>query len=284
MNPNKILPRHHTPARRHILTLRHVSLVCGLLVLVTCIAVPLPSLDLNTPFTAAMLRHVGLLLIAAPLLAMAIPSDNGMRKPLTSLSRLTAHHPAIAWLAGILTMWLWHLPIFYNLPANAGGLLSCSPFLPAHGSPPALAVHAAAAFQSAAAAITSHAAAAALPASFATISLPAAITRIIPWIHTPSLLLAGFIFCWPLVTPYSSLRLPALHSILYLASACVACSLAGLLITYAPQGMYRGVTVHDQQSGGLIMWVPCCFLYLSATMTLLIRWLSLKEPVNLIHS
>jgi len=123
-----------------------------------------------------------------------------------------------------------------------------------------------------------------LRASFATISLPAAITRIIPWIHTPSLLLAGFIFCWPLVTPYPSLRLPALHSILYLASACVACSLAGLLITYAPQGMYRGVTIHDQQSGGLIMWVPCCFLYLSATMTLLIRWLSLKEPVNLIHS
>lgn len=262
MNPNKILTRRYTP------TLRHVSLVCGLLVLVGCIAVPLPSLDLDTPFTAAMVRHVGLLLIAAPLLAMAIPSDNGMRKPLTSLSRLTAHHPAIAWVAGILTMWLWHLPIFYNLPASAGGILSCSPFLPAHGSP----------------ALAAHAAAAALPASFATISLPATITRIIPLIHTPSLLLAGFIFCWPLVTPYPSLRLPAMHSILYLASACVACSLAGLLITYAPQGMYRGVTIHDQQSGGLIMCVPCCFLYLTATMTLLIRWLSLKEPVKLIHS
>jgi len=257
-----------------------LSLVCGLLILVICTAVPLPSLDPDTPFTAAMLRHVGLLLIAAPLLAMAIPADNGMRKPLTNLSRLTARHPSVAWLAGILTMWLWHLPVFYNLPASAGGILSCSPFLPAHGSAAILAA------QAATAAVTTHAATAAatLPASFATISLPTSITAIIPWIHTPSLLLAGFIFCWPLVTPYPSLRLPALHSILYLASACVACSLAGLLITYAPQGMYRGVTIHDQQSGGLIMWVPCCFLYLSASMTLLIRWLSLKEPVNLIHS
>jgi cytochrome c oxidase assembly factor CtaG len=290
------------------------SLVCGLLVLVICTAIPLPALDYDTPFTSTMVRHVGLLLIAAPLLAMAIPSENYMRKPLTALSRLTARRPVIAWLAGILPMWLWHLPLLYNLPAHAGGILSCSPFLtvPTHAAATATAVathtailgsnattaaaatiHAATGIATThAAAITTHAAAAAaaplsataLSAPIATISIPAPIIALIPWIHTPSLLLAGLLFCWPLITPYSSSRLSALQSILYLASACIACSLAGLLITFAPQGMYRGITIHDQQSGGLIMWVPCCFVYLAATMTLLIRWLSQKEPVNLIHS
>ncbi|HEV2482745.1 MAG TPA: cytochrome c oxidase assembly protein [Puia sp.] len=270
--------------------MRYISLAGGLLVLIICTSVPLSGLDYNNPFTSTMVRHVGLLLLAAPLLAMAIPSDNILRKPLTNLSRLTSRRPAIAWFAGIFTMWLWHLPVLYNLPASAGGILSCSPFLtlPAHAAAAALGSHAATLPAHAAAATATATAAAAAtaahPASLAAISLPTAITALIPLIHTPSLLLAGFIFCWPLVTPYASFRLPALHAILYLASACITCSLAGLLITYAPQGMYRGITTHDQQSGGLIMWVPCCFLYLSASMTLLIRWLSQKEPVNLIHS
>jgi cytochrome c oxidase assembly factor CtaG len=277
MNPKKIMSPRHLPIMRHLFAPRHIAAFCGLLILVACIAVPFPALDYDTPFTGHMVRHVGLLLLAAPLLAMAIPSDNPMRKTLTNLSRLTARRPMIAWVAGVSMMWFWHLPVLYNAPANAAGILSCSPFLlhPIH----------------AAAAIPIHATSAALPAPTAaaplsasiTLSLPTTLTSLIPVIRDASLLVAGFLFYWPLVTPYPSFRLPALQAILYLAFACITCSLAGLLITYAPHGMYRGVSVHDQQSGGLIMWVPCCFLYLSASMWLLIRWLSQKEPLSIIH-
>jgi cytochrome c oxidase assembly factor CtaG len=210
-----------------------------------------------------MVRHASLLLLAAPFLALGIPSDNIMRKPLTNLSRLTARRPIVAWLAGVFTMWLWHLPILYNAHLNATGILSCAPFIGLSPHNPATAP---------------------LAASVTTLSIPASVTTLILLIHDPSLLLAGFVFCWPLVTPYPSFRLPTLHAILYLATACITCSLLGLLITYAPQGMYRGVTLNDQQSGGLIMWVPCCFLYLSASMWLLIRWLSQKESSPLTHS
>jgi putative membrane protein len=102
-------------------------------------------------------------------------------------------------------------------------------------------------------------------------------------IHAFSMLAGGFLFCWPVVTPYAEYRLPPLKAVLYLSGACVFCSLLGLLITFAPAGTYRQVTVNDQQTGGLIMWVPCCFIYLSASMCLLIRWFSKQEKMPIIQ-
>jgi cytochrome c oxidase assembly factor CtaG len=85
------------------------------------------------------------------------------------------------------------------------------------------------------------------------------------------------------ITPYAEYRLSPPKAVLYLSGACVFCSLLGLLITFAPAGTYRQVTAADQQTGGLIMWVPCCFVYLSASMYLLIRWFSLKEELPMIQ-
>jgi putative membrane protein len=98
-------------------------------------------------------------------------------------------------------------------------------------------------------------------------------------IHSVSLLIGGFIFCWPLVTPYKECRLTPLAAVLYLGTACVFCSLLGLLIAFAPPAIYHHTTPADRQTGGLIMWVPCCFLYLAVCMYLLINWLSLKSDI-----
>ncbi|HEY4205897.1 MAG TPA: cytochrome c oxidase assembly protein [Puia sp.] len=103
-------------------------------------------------------------------------------------------------------------------------------------------------------------------------------------LHSLSLLAGGMIFCWPIIAPYREFRLPALKAVLYLSSSCVFCSLLGLVLTFAPAGTFMKVSPADQQAGGLIMWVPCCFIYLSASMYLLIKWFSLKEEMPLVHS
>jgi len=36
----------------------------------------------------------------------------------------------------------------------------------------------------------------------------------------------------------------------------------------------------DQQIAGLIMWVPCCFIYLTAAMVLLKKWFKEKEEIT----
>ncbi|HXD77813.1 MAG TPA: cytochrome c oxidase assembly protein [Puia sp.] len=234
--------------------MRMLSFILGFLILAACVAVPLPALDSRLPFSDHMLRHTTLLLLAAPLLAMAIPAKNFPGSRLAGLSRLTARMPVVAWLSGILVMWLWHIPAWYNATAGPGtGILSCAPLAPAlflHGN-----------------------ATAALAGPWISVS------RAIPLLHDGSLLAAGFLFCWPVVTPYASYRLPPLRGVLYLASACICCSLLGLLITFAHPGTFRGVSMTDQQTGGMIMWIPCCVVYLTASMGLLLQWLSRKETV-----
>ena len=112
------------------------------------------------------------------------------------------------------------------------------------------------------------------------------------YLHFVSLLFAGIVFSWPIINPYKTFRLPALAGVLYLSTACVFCSLLGLIITFSSIGTYTpylNITDHfgflplirnswkisaqaDQQMAGLIMWVPGCFIYLSASMFLLIKW------------
>jgi putative membrane protein len=96
-----------------------------------------------------------------------------------------------------------------------------------------------------------------------------------------SLLAMGTAFWWPIVGPRESGRLPPLAGVLYLFTACVACTLLGVLITFSPVevcSVYAhpvdrlgvmplvrdgwGLTAQkDQQVGGLLMWVPACLVY-----------------------
>ncbi len=112
-----------------------------------------------------------------------------------------------------------------------------------------------------------------------------------------SFLVIGILFWLPVFSPFTQHRISTLGSTLYLASACLGCTVLGILITFAGAGLYTfyinpvdtlGIlpflrndlclTVGaDQQIGGLMMWVPGCLIYLAASMVILARWYSTPE-------
>lgn len=112
-----------------------------------------------------------------------------------------------------------------------------------------------------------------------------------------SFVLIGMIFWWPVFAPVESRRLSPLTSTLYLSSACLGCTILGMLITFAGAGLYAAYMTPvdtlgilpllrgelcltpgvDQQIGGLTMWVPGCLIYLAASMVTLARWYSTEE-------
>jgi putative membrane protein len=229
----------------------------ALILILICVASPLNYLGENFLFSVHMLLHVLLLLIAAPLLVAAIPAENKFKKILLFISKKIYKAPLLSWLTGVVIMWVWHVPAIFNKMVSMHGMQSSSLSMIFFMS-----------------------------------------------IHLVSLLIAGGIFCWPVINPYKGYRIGSLTSVLYLSSACVFCSLLGLLITFAPAGTYTGYILNhsangfssiirnqlkisaatDQQMGGLIMWVPCCFIYLSASMIILIKWFQKEDIITRIES
>lgn len=213
--------------------MRLIYFIVAIGLLAGCLAAPFPRLDRALPFSRHMISHTAIQLLVAPLLVLAIPSKNPFTKALNHVSSLISRYPILAWLAGVGSMWLWHLPILCTAMPMAGMH---------HQDPGAILLNA---------------------------------------VHTISLLIGGIVFSWPVITPYKECRLLPLTAVLYLATACAFCSLLGLLIAFAPPGTYPHVTSFDRQTGGLIMWVPCCFVYLAACMYLLINWFSVKDDIAL---
>jgi putative membrane protein len=114
-----------------------------------------------------------------------------------------------------------------------------------------------------------------------------------------SLLLLGAIFWRQILAPREDERMSPPGAVLYLFSACVACSILGILITFSPVSVCPiyaqpsadrlvilnliqsnwGITPDkDQQIGGLLMWVPICLVYLAAIVAQLARWFT--HPVG----
>jgi putative membrane protein len=94
-----------------------------------------------------------------------------------------------------------------------------------------------------------------------------------------SFLVTGAIFWWPILGPLQSRHLAPLAAVSYLFSACVCCSLLGAFLTFGPVGLYPAYTGYmgldpksDQQLGGVLMWVPGCFVYLSGILSTVLRW------------
>ncbi len=89
-----------------------------------------------------------------------------------------------------------------------------------------------------------------------------------------SLVAAGIVFWWPILSPLKSQRMqPVPQSVVYLVSACFACTAMGILITFSPVLRYpTSGGLKDQQIGGLLMWVPGCLIYLTAVMGMFARW------------
>lgn len=108
-----------------------------------------------------------------------------------------------------------------------------------------------------------------------------------------SFLVTGTIFWWPILRR----RYAPLTAMSYLFSACLTCSILGAAITFAKVGLYPaylnpedhlgllplirgrwGLDARtDQQLGGLLMWVPGCFVYLTAILVTVGRWYGMKE-------
>ncbi len=112
-----------------------------------------------------------------------------------------------------------------------------------------------------------------------------------------SLLGLGSLFWRQILAPREQERLSPPGAVLYLFSACVTCSVLGIIITFSPVavcsiytmqpsdplGMLRTIRTdwgfspeRDQQIGGLLMWVPMCLIYLSAIFAQIARWFALS--------
>lgn len=105
-----------------------------------------------------------------------------------------------------------------------------------------------------------------------------------------SLLGMGTAFWWPILSPRPTDRLMPGHGIIYLFTACLACTALGILLTLttvavcpifaAPSTapamwiqLRHELTAHrDQQIGGLLMWLPMCLVYVAAIVLELARW------------
>ncbi|MFL5742248.1 MAG: cytochrome c oxidase assembly protein [Flavisolibacter sp.] len=214
-----------------------------LFLLALCFFSPLQVLSAHYLFSAHMVVHVLLLLCVGPLL---IASFSPQKKKGNTLFLFLKHHFLLAWLAGVGVMWFWHLPIVFN-----GGMMMM------HNN------------------------------GFHLMSV----------IEPLSLIIAGMFFSSPIIHPNTNYRIEPLSGVVYLFTACIGCSLLGVLISFAPVNTYHHfLSMHDntginqiilnnwklnpsidQQAAGLIMWVPCCLIYVSCAMFLLVQWFHTKE-------
>jgi putative membrane protein len=132
-------------------------------------------------------------------------------------------------------------------------------------------------------------------------------SQLVNAVQISSLLLLGTIFWRQILAPREDERMSPPGAVLYLFSACVACSILGILITFSPVSVCSiyaqpapdrsgilnliqstwGITPDkDQQIGGLLMWVPMCLVYLAAIIAQLARWFThpVGTVVPAIHS
>ncbi len=219
---------------RYRFTPRAAAWLAGVLLIFFALCSPLDELGDKYLFSVHMARHIAFVLIVPALLLLAIPPDpRALPRPLLALERIL-RTPAIAWMAGIGTMVFWHIPAVFN------AALASEP------------LH-----------ILEHL----------------------------SLLAGGAMYWWPILSPFPRSRMHAVpEAAAYLFSSCLACTAMGIAIAFAPGLLYPsyahppdplGTVIRsqwgisaamDQQIGGLLMWVPGCLVYLTATMVMFARW------------
>lgn len=218
------------------------SLFTGLLAFLA-FASPIAVLAEGQLFAAHMLQHILLLLVVPLGIVLSLPRERTRRlfdRPsLRPLAALLSMAP-LAWLAGVGAMWAWHQP------------LACS-------------------------------AALASPAMGA--------------VRDVSFLLAGTFFWWPILGPIPTHRVAPPLGVAYLVSACIGCTVLGVAVTFAastPCPVFVEVAAPlpaverlrsmgftpriDQQTGGLLMWMLPCLVYLGASVSLLRRWYAAPQP------
>ena len=222
----------------------------GLLLLLLDLVSPIDALGDTYLFSAHVLQHFLLALIIPILLLLGMPAwvaETALKRRFLRQAESAIGHPPVSWALGVGTMLLWHVPVLFNA-ALANDELHIFQHL--------------------------------------------------------SLLVTGTVFWWPVLTPLKENRTAPLAAIVYLFSACTACSLLGALLTFSAPGAYPdyleprdrlGVlqliraswgldAKSDQQLGGMLMWVPGCFVYLSAILANMARWYRMPERAEMVHA
>ncbi|MFB6317247.1 cytochrome c oxidase assembly protein [Saccharicrinis sp. FJH54] len=212
---------------------KQILFLSGVFLMLLVTFSPVSYLGMNYLFSAHMVVHIVLLLIVPPLLLAGTGEKVFLKlknSRFKSVGNILFSTP-VAWITGIGTMYLWHIPVIFKAAME---------------------------------------------------------NQTIHVIRFLSLILAGLIFIWPVYAPVNWKRLSPLQCALYLFTACVGCTVLGIFITFAPAGIYQpffsgsnvaiwdiihnawGITTAtDQQAGGLIMWVPACFIYVTNILIML---------------
>ncbi len=218
-------------------TAKSFNFLSGLFLLFLLTFSPLEFLGHYYLFSAHMIQHIVLLLIIPPLLLTGTDKNYlkiVFSKPKIDRKARFLFYPTTAWIIGVGSMWVWHAPLLFM------------------------------------AMMQSHA---------------------VHVIEMLSLLVAGLIFSWPVFTPLSFRKLEPLQSSLFLFTACIGCTVLGIFITFAPSGYFSSYMIGsssvilnflhsemgltpaaDQETAGLIMWIPACLIYLTIIMIMMAKW------------
>jgi cytochrome c oxidase assembly factor CtaG len=221
---------------------RALAWLAGVTLLFLMLVSPVDALADGYLFSVHMAKHIVFVLVIPALLLLGIPA------PLRSLTFAAPGTrelpPALAWMAGIGVMAFWHIPAVFD---------TALAHEPLH--------------------IVEHL----------------------------SLLAGGVIYWWPILSPIPSARLhPVPQATAYLFTSCLACTSIGIVITFAPSILYAayahpadpygilplvrgqwGISpALDQQIGGVLMWVPCCLVYLTAILAMFARWYAIPEAAE----
>ncbi len=104
-------------AIRGRVTVRLLWFVTGVLVIVFALESPLDVLGDTYLFSAHMVQHLLLLVVAPPLMLFGLPErlvQQALKQPLIGTVERGLGRPLIAWGIGMGTVIAWHLPLLYN--------------------------------------------------------------------------------------------------------------------------------------------------------------------------
>jgi putative membrane protein len=103
--------------RSYIDNKRAILFIAGVLIMWFALESPLDELGDTYLFSAHMAQHLLLILAVPPLLLMGLPRRLAVRildwPPADRIEQILSR-PLLAWLLGIGTVWIWHIPVLYN--------------------------------------------------------------------------------------------------------------------------------------------------------------------------
>lgn len=92
--------------------------VTGVLVMFLALVSPLDTVGDDYLFSAHMLQHILLDLVAPPLFVLGLPAwlvRRMLRPPVIDRTERILSYPVVAWFLGVGTLWIWHWPPLYDL-------------------------------------------------------------------------------------------------------------------------------------------------------------------------